>query len=380
MTKVGAAVIASAVTTMVGFSSFMSSELVPFKTLGAFAALGILFNFVLSLTFLPAVLAIRDRRSASFTKARISKREGRAQRLLATATLRVSHYWKPIIAGVTLATVVCAISAVGIPTTMSVELFLPKDIESVTTAYEISDKFGQRSAIFVLASGEVASAQGLREMLALQKAVLDDPRNLGRGLITGSWSLADAVVLAAGGQMPADDEVVSAAIQRLDPATKQRLLSDGRAAIYFFVNARTDEQGKLATEIVRSNVRAHVGRALNLTIDGEPAVGGEPVVLSDILGSIGPTLYRSTALTILLCFAVLALFFRSLVSGLIALLPLVLAMSWEFGTLRLLGWPLDVLTMGISALIIGLGVDYTVHMIYRFEEEEDKADPWCAVA
>lgn len=380
VTKVGVAVFTSAVTTMVGFSSFMSSELVPFKTLGAFAALGILFNLVLSLTFLPAVLTIRDERRVNPARAKVLKRRGRAQRLLAAASLRVGRHWRLIMAGAALATVVCSISAVGIPTTMSVELFLPKDIESVATAYRISDKFDQRSAIFVLARGEVTSVQGLREMLALQEAVLKDQRNAGGGLITSSWSLADAVILAAGGQMPANDAEVSEAIQRLDPAIRGRLLSDGLAVVYFFVSARTDEEGKLATEIVRSNVEAHVGQALDLTIDGEPAVGGEPVVLSDILGSIGPTLYRSTALTVLLCFVALTLFFRSLTTGLIALMPLVLALSWEFGTLRLLGWPLDVLTMGISALIIGLGVDYTVHMIFRFEEERGKAEPWQAAA
>ncbi len=380
VTKVGVAVSTSAVTTMVGFSSFMSSELVPFKTLGAFAALGILFNLVLSLTFLPAILAIRDGRKVNSASARAAKRRGRVQGLLATAALRVGRHWRLIIAGAALATVVCSISAVGIPTTMSVELFLPKDIESVATAYQISDRFGQRSAIFVLARGEVTSVQGLREMLALREAVLKDQRNASRGLIKSSWSLADAVILAAGGQMPANDAEVSAVIQRLDPATRERLLSDGLAVMYFFVSARTDEEGKLTTEIVRSNVEAHVGQALDLTIDGEPAVGGEPVVLSDILDSIGPTLYRSTALAILLCFAVLAIFFRSLTTGLIALMPLVLAMSWEFGTLRLLGWPLDVLTMGISALIIGLGVDYTVHMIFRFEEERGEAEPWQAAA
>jgi predicted RND superfamily exporter protein len=37
--------------------------------------------------------------------------------------------------------------------------------------------------------------------------------------------------------------------------------------------------------------------------------------------------------------------------------------------LRLLGWSLDVLTMGISALIIGSGIDYSIQMVYRFREE-----------
>jgi len=51
------------------------------------------------------------------------------------------------------------------------------------------------------------------------------------------------------------------------------------------------------------------------------------------------------------------------------ILTVALVVTWELGTLRLMGWSLDVLTMGISALIIGLGIDYSIQMVYRFREE-----------
>ena len=379
ITTVGVAVSISTITTMVGFSSFMTSSLVPFRTLGAFAALGILFTFVLSLTFLPAILVVRDRRGAKGIKAMVMKRGKRVDRILAAAAIGAERHGKPIIVAAVVVTVLCAVSAVGIPSTMSVELFLPNHVESVATVNEINEKFGGQSIIFVLAGGDVVSPQGLQEMLALENSVLHDQSNSGQSLITGSWSLADAVSLAAGGQIPADANIIAAIVQNLDPAVKGRLLRDNQAVIYFFVNAKTDKDGEQATKIVRSSVRAHADGVLNMNIDGEPAVGGEPVILSDILGSIAPTLFSSTALTILLCFVVLVLLFRSLVTGLVALLPLLLTLGWEFGTLRLLGWPLDVLTMGISALIIGLGVDYSVHVTHRFREERARAGPHQAV-
>ncbi len=63
--------------------------------------------------------------------------------------------------------------------------------------------------------------------------------------------------------------------------------------------------------------------------------------------------------------------------GAIALMPMVLILGWELGTLRILGWPLDVMTMGISALLIGIGIDLSIHMTYRFREEwkEHKRSP-----
>ena len=376
---VGVAVLISTITTMVGFSSFMTSNLVPFRTLGAFAALGILFMFILSLTFLPAVLVVRDRRSTKRIRAMVVKRGKRVDRVLSAVAVGAERYGKPIAAVAVLVTVVCAVSAVGISSTMSVELFLPSHIESVATINEIREKFGGQSTIFVLVRGDVESPEGLQGMLALENSVLSDQNNPERNLITGSWSLAGAVSVATGGQIPADNNFVTTIIQSLDPAVRRRLLSDNRAVIYFFVNAKTDKDSEQATKIVRSKVEAYTGGVFDPSIDGEPAVGGEPVVLSDILSSIAPTIFSSTLLTIFLCFVVLALLFRSLVTGLIVLLPLLLTLGWEFGTLRLLGWSLDVLTMGISALIIGLGVDYSVHVTHRFREERRGKEPQQAI-
>jgi predicted RND superfamily exporter protein len=215
-------------------------------------------------------------------------------------------------------------------------------------------------------------------MLALENSVLSDQNNPGRSLITGSWSLAD-VVSSAAGQIPENADIVATIIDNLDPAVKGRFLSDNQAVVYFYVNAKTDKESEQATKIVRTNVEAHSDGALDLKIDGEPAVGGEPVVISDIVESITPTVFNSTFLTILLCFIVLVILFRSPVTGFIVLLPLLLTLGWEFGTLRLLGWSLDVLTMGISALIIGLGVDYAVHVTHRFKEERARKSPEEAV-
>ena len=374
VTTVGVAVSISTITTMVGFSSFMTSNLVPVRTLGAFAAVGILFTFILSLTFLPAVLVIRDRRGTKRVKAMVVKRGKRVDRVLSAVAVGAEHHGKLIMAAAVFVTVACAISAVGISSTMSVELFLPSHIESVAAASEIKEKFSGQSVIFVLAGGDVTSPQGLQEMLTLENSVLSNENNSEQKLITSSWSLADAVSFAAGGQIPTDENVIATVIQNLDPAVKGRLLSDNnKAVIYFSVGDSTDKDMEQATKIIRSNVEAHASGALDLNIDGEPAVGGEPVIFSDILGSIAPTMFSSTALTILLCLIVLVLLFRSPVVGLIALLPLLFTLAWEFGTLRILGWSLDVLTMGISALIIGLGVDYSVHVTHRFREEKAKS-------
>ena len=55
--------------------------------------------------------------------------------------------------------------------------------------------------------------------------------------------------------------------------------------------------------------------------------------------------------------------------GVIAVGPIVLVLIWVLGTMALLGIPYTAITSIITALSIGIGVDYTIHVIHRHREE-----------
>ncbi|MCH9691695.1 MAG: MMPL family transporter [Gammaproteobacteria bacterium] len=85
------------------------------------------------------------------------------------------------------------------------------------------------------------------------------------------------------------------------------------------------------------------------------------------------SLFQSQILTlgavfigILLMFLVL---FRSLWLALIALTPNMLAAGIVLGGMGLAGIPLDMMTITIAAITVGIGVDNAIHYIYRYREE-----------
>ncbi len=359
--KTGAAIALAATTTIIGFSSFMVSDLPPISTLGAFAAFGIASTFLLATAFLPAVLVLRDSK-----KAKAPSRRGKRTKLLSAIAIEAGRHGRPIVLIGVLVAGVCAFSTIGISTTMSFETFLPSDVPSMVTLHKVEEKFGGQSPIIVLAKGGVTTPAGLQTMLELENLVV----SRGDNLITGSLSLA-SIVYQIEGKLPATEQESAAVIGNLDPAQRGKVLSGDTAAIYFFINAKTDEEMADATRIVREQVEALGDGSLELSVGDEPAVGGGPVIISDITGTVMSSMVKTTALAFLLCLVALALAFRSLVLGALALLPMLLTISWEFGTLRALGWSLDVVTMGISALIIGIGIDYAVHIIHRFREERE---------
>ena len=77
--------------------------------------------------------------------------------------------------------------------------------------------------------------------------------------------------------------------------------------------------------------------------------------------------------TIAAALAILLLFFwvtlRQPSLAFIAIGPIVLVLFWIVGTMALLGIPYTLVTATITALSIGIGVDYTIHIIHRYREE-----------
>ncbi len=85
------------------------------------------------------------------------------------------------------------------------------------------------------------------------------------------------------------------------------------------------------------------------------------------------SLFRSQILTLGAVFVgILAMFlvlFRSLSISLIAILPNLLAASIVLGGMGLAGIPLDMMTITIAAITVGIGVDHAIHYITRFKRE-----------
>ena len=82
---------------------------------------------------------------------------------------------------------------------------------------------------------------------------------------------------------------------------------------------------------------------------------------------------QSIVATIAAALGILFIFFwvtlRQPILAFIAVGPIVLVLFWLLGTLALLGIPYTIVTATITALSIGIGVDYTIHIIHRYREE-----------
>ena len=99
------------------------------------------------------------------------------------------------------------------------------------------------------------------------------------------------------------------------------------------------------------------------------SITGGHVLTSVTVNEIQSTQISSTLLSIVLAAVVLTLIYRNLELSLIATLPTILAIVWIMATMWQVGITLNVLTVMVTALTVGLGIDYAIHIVERYREE-----------
>ncbi|MFH1464483.1 MAG: outer membrane lipoprotein-sorting protein [Pseudomonadota bacterium] len=77
----------------------------------------------------------------------------------------------------------------------------------------------------------------------------------------------------------------------------------------------------------------------------------------------------SIGVSLLLVFLLTAAQFRSGLLGLCNALPLFVALFFNFGLMGLLGLDINLMTMGVASMAIGVGVDYGIHFVHRYRED-----------
>jgi len=386
---VGVAVFLTAVTTMIGFSSFMITDIPPMRDFGLLCVLGIAFSFLLSVTLLPAIVVIRDRRKkkekldSHLEKMREKRRDARYGKLIDRALVRMAlvsehHHWT--VAFITLILAGFAVFAMfNVRTGADVRKMMPEDMPSMEASDMISDIFGPQQSDVILVEGDIYRPENLAALLALEDALVWDERNqpdsedyFARERIQ---SIADIVMDVNDGALPQSREEVEAIIEQLGTRMPVNafVTEDGKSAMVMVTSGfpETEDEFKVKASIMRDQsaaVEEETGGALKL----DPT--GTSFLVADLLGNILPTQLKTSALALLLCALVLIVVFKSLAYGLATLVVVVCGVIVEIVFLFALGWPLDLMTVMVSALVIGAGIDFGIHITHRFREEWHHGD------
>ena len=106
--------------------------------------------------------------------------------------------------------------------------------------------------------------------------------------------------------------------------------------------------------------------------ESEFKLAGVLILFNNLLQSLFKSQILTLGLVMIGIFSMFIILFRNIKLSLIGVVPNFIAAFFILGIIGLLGIPLDMMTITIAAITIGIAVDNSIHYIYRFKEEFSK--------
>ena len=96
------------------------------------------------------------------------------------------------------------------------------------------------------------------------------------------------------------------------------------------------------------------------------------ILFNNLLQSLFKSQILTLGIVMLGIFIMFLILFRNIILSLIGVVPNFIAAFFILGIIGLIGIPLDMMTITIAAITIGIAVDNSIHYIYRFRKEFKK--------
>jgi predicted RND superfamily exporter protein len=397
----------TAITTMVAFASLLFSGIRPVIDFGWMMAIGIAVAFLLAFILFPATLMFLQPLPPTTTA---------SHRLTAAIThffaVLIERHGKAVMA----AFIVIVLLSIAGTTQLTVENRFIDYYKKSTEIYRgmelIDHKLGGTTPLDVILDAP-ASFLSSEEPLEEDPFMDDFERETAASAgITGtsywfnSYRLEDvAVIHDYLDSLPETGKVISIVtavrmLKSLDDGKSidnyflsiiyRRLPDDIRKALFTPYLSKDGNQIRFSVRVFESDkslrraeflqsIHDHLTKNLGLD-EAQVHLTGMLVLYNNMLRS----LFHSQIMTLGVVFiAIMLMFlvlFRSLKMAVIAIIPNVVASVQVLGLMGWLNIPLDIMTITIAAIVIGIAVDNTIHYIHRFTEEfRTDRDYWATV-
>ncbi len=363
----------TSLTTAVGFASLYFTDIPPVRVFGVFVAFGILAAWVLTITMVPAIVMVLREQDAK----ELAAKENRLARGLQALGRFSIRRRRAVLVGGLLALAVAGFGLTQIHIDDSPVWWFKKGQPIREATALLNEKLGGTSLLYVVLEGEkgtMKEPEVLRYLEELQRYLEESP------LVGKTTSLAD-VVKRINEAWNDDDpryrvipDSRRAVAQFLllylssgDPSDLQDFVTHGTGYDKANVIVQVKSPGSAAMERVVARAQAFV--------EGNPPPRGVRVSFA------GPGYFnakwneemfrgmmRAVAGATLVVWLLLSLNFRSMRWGIVGLLPLGFTIVFTYGMLALLGVPFTMPIEVISALSLGMAVDFAIHFVQRFRE------------
>jgi len=323
---------------------------------GMAISIGLVLSYITAIWFIPAVLKLVDKGSSGYQK----PDPGVLDRILGYTARNSTKHPIFILLLVICVTFSSAAMYPKVDTLTDFYQYFPQDIQAIRFMEEMRDLTGGTDTIsLVIRSDDVTNRETLQEMLTLS-----DYLQAHETAVIHTGSLAS--VLSDRGSLPGNQDIPHL-VDEMDPARRRRLVNYPYVTLGVIDLTVEHLDGKRLDDAL-NNIRSSIGFVqpdMDITITGEPLLNNE----------IGHTMtdgqIRMTLISFVFVFLAMFLIFGSVVRALIPLAPIIVVIAISGALMWILDIPQTTLSISTNSIILGLGVDYSIHIMHRYKEERE---------
>ena len=367
----GKAVLLSTITTMIGFGSLMISSMSPMVTFGFGCAIGIFFCFISAMIIVPClVLILKFEKKATLPSWKIF------------ANFIMKNRGKIIL----IASFFVVMSLILIPkieTDVNYMDMAPKGISEVEAMQLYSDRFGggaNFNALLVETDYEgLTYPETIDAIYNMSKKIRRETAEMGS--VVYVTSVADPIMELT--EQLSRFEIIKqltnlTKIKELidlpdvekglfDKIAEEGLVNEDYSMTVVMISIpigkSMEEIEKIVNKInmIASNTRIpHNGHVSELT--------GQDAINVAVNKKLADEQTRSMIIALLFVIAAMIILFNSTTYGSLTIIPIGFVLAWEPGFLVALDISLSVVTISIASIMIGIGIDYGIHITQRVRE------------
>jgi predicted RND superfamily exporter protein len=410
--EIGAAMFLAWLTTVIAFMSFLSSNIPPIREFGILLALGVTYTFITSVTFLGAARYLLDRNKT--IKKSSKKPIFSVRNIMGQLSDIVLRHQKTILFFVSIITIFTALGALQIERGFDMQQFIPADNPALRLYDRLAEDFpyASQDQEYILIEGDIATVNALEGIRRTHENLENDQfvsRNVDDRAKTNSiytvvtqainnnQSLIARFNIDKMTGIPETDQDVrnlydylygdsASQIEEMESSEfdDSALTSFQVRSVLFKNNSQYESaviQVNIDYDIVSAGgniqdeletLRNELNEDISTYGDATAMATGNILIQLNITNSLTDSQIITTGISLILAALVLIVVYRNLPLGMIAMIPIGISIVWILGTMYYLGYILNVLTVTVTSITIGIGIDYAIHVTERFRLVADK--------
>ena len=395
---IGMAMFLATLTTVIAFLSFLTASVPPLRDFGFLCAIGIIYTFITAITIQASFRYILDRNKKEFN---LNNKGNKItlEKIMEKISQFVLKRRIYIILFSVFLTLIMVSGAIQVETTFDMNDFLPEGNESMKLWMDIGEIFPYSSETqeYILIEGNVATIDTLIGIDKTYKNFEDDiyvtkdpfgnPKvtsilTLIRKAINENATIRNDFNINPNGIPKSNMDVIKIFdylynddIYKIE--AQSILHYNGKiydsTIIRIYTSIIYSEENNIDTNKQMEILYTDLNQDITNYGYTDYIVTGYYSSLFTVLKSMTDSQIISTLISIILAALVLMIVFKNPLLGLIAILPVIICLIWIIGTIFYMGYSFNIMTIMVTSLTIGIGIDYSIHATQRFRLTADKS-------